>query len=149
MPNSVNNDHIALKDDGAARSLRAAQAILAVGSLYDTRGWNGTRPHYPNGPVVPIEGKVTCVRVYNNGSWAYEPRLPDEVYGSAEDEGWIAYNKTWRPGCALFVDGECVELGYLSPERAQAITDRLLAGKIEPTDFLKQNGASREVNHGS
>jgi hypothetical protein len=29
---------------------------------------------------------------------------------------WVEYNKRWRFGNALFIDGECVATGYLSPE---------------------------------
>ncbi len=44
-----------------------------------------------------------CVRVYGNGS-------SKEAHRDAKGrDSWLEYNKTYRPGCALFVDGEYQE----------------------------------------
>lgn len=62
----------------------------------------------------------TCVRVYVSGDRATE-RFPswDEV------EKWVQSNRTLRFGCALFVDGVCVERGYLCADHCKALESDL------------------------
>jgi hypothetical protein len=55
------------------------------------------------------------VRVYNNGDRVYKDLAPWEA------EIAIAYDKDHRPGCAVFIDGECKQAGYLDMERLVAI----------------------------
>lgn len=58
-----------------------------------------------------------CLRVYNNG---------DEVLEHTEDaDSWLDFNRRCRPGCALFVNGECKQTGYLSMDRCIAIGHRI------------------------
>ncbi|HON83759.1 MAG TPA: hypothetical protein PLI22_06475 [Caldisericia bacterium] len=38
---------------------------------------------------------------------------------------WLEYNQSYRPGAALFVNGECKQTGYLSKERCDKISERL------------------------
>ena len=45
-------------------------------------------------------------------------------------EAHIEYNKTMRPGRAFFVDGKCVNEGYLSTEECQAIEKEWLDNPI-------------------
>lgn len=67
-----------------------------------------------------------AVRVYPNGDYRRIELKDDEV------AGWLAYNKTYRFGNALFLDGACQAEGYLPPER---ITD--LEAKIKSGEFFK------------
>jgi hypothetical protein len=61
-----------------------------------------------------------CVRLYNDGSYVKEERTPKQV------EAWLAYNKTFRFGTALFVDGVCKETGvYISKERCDEFEKKL------------------------
>jgi len=48
---------------------------------------------------------TTVRRVYLNGD-----SVKEEVGAYLQD--WINYNRLYRPGCALLVDGVVVELGY-------------------------------------
>lgn len=43
----------------------------------------------------------------------------------------IEYNKTFRFGRALFVDGLCVNKGYLSKEKVNEWTDRIKTMNID------------------
>lgn len=45
----------------------------------------------------------------------------------------IHYNKTYRGGRALFVDGECVYPGYLSEEQVQYFKENIIP-QITPRD---------------
>ncbi|MEA8858828.1 hypothetical protein [Citrobacter freundii] len=60
-------------------------------------------------------GKIhLTVGVYNND---------DHVRNGVDEEhlqSHIKYNKDFRPGRALFVDGKCVHHGYLEKERCDA-----------------------------
>lgn len=46
-------------------------------------------------------------------------------------ESHIEYNKTWRWGRALFVDGVCVNQGYLSDEKVVEWTKRIAEMNID------------------
>jgi hypothetical protein len=37
----------------------------------------------------------------------------DDVSNYGDERAWLNYNRVWRPGCALFVDGKCVERGTI------------------------------------
>lgn len=56
-------------------------------------------------PPEPPETMFVCLRIYPNGEIKVEPRFERD-----KDE-WIEHNHKWRPGCALFLEGE-----YLAPE---------------------------------
>jgi hypothetical protein len=57
--------------------------------------------------------------VYNSGQRKHNGVHPAHLARHIE------YNKTMRFGRALFVDGKCVNLGYLSAERCAAIEEEL------------------------
>lgn len=59
------------------------------------------------------------VGVYNNNEYKYNIVLDEDL------ENHIEYNKTFRFGRALFVDGKCVNRGYLSDERIEEWTRRI------------------------
>ena len=50
-----------------------------------------------------------CVRVYNNGHKVVEHH--------ADERAWVDHNRTFRPGCALIVDGQVRATGYLGQVR--------------------------------
>lgn len=52
---------------------------------------------------------MRLTRVYNNGD-----RVTDL---HSHVEGWRAYNEANRPGCALFINGECIQRGYLNDQQ--------------------------------
>jgi len=63
--------------------------------------------------------------VYNNG---------DRKHNGVSSENLashIWYNQTMRFGRALFVDGFCLNRGYLTPERVKVIEDELQANPIK------------------
>lgn len=67
----------------------------------------------------------TCIRIYPNGKAKYTVR--DE----AGTEGWLKFNKEWRPGCALIVDGELVpETGDPADPELQALMELALSREI-------------------
>lgn len=63
--------------------------------------------------------------VYPNGSRKHN--------GVAEEDlnNHIGYNKMFRPGRALFVDGLCVHEGYLSKEECDRISTELLRYPVQ------------------
>jgi hypothetical protein len=64
-----------------------------------------------------------CVRVYANLSANHTRR------DKAGMKSWLDYNRTARPGCALFIDGRIAgpdDSGALSPVAIQAIEAALL-----------------------
>jgi hypothetical protein len=101
----------------------AARAIPAMTSeqrriVAPTRGIN---PTYRDMQPVNIPGYHCNVRVYPSLNWAFEPRTP------GDQKDYLEHNRTLRPGCAIFVDGELVEASWLEgqPEQAEAIARRL------------------------
>ena len=58
----------------------------------------------------PKNAKFKCVRVYLNGS------MQRSYWDGDSIDDWIEYNKGYRSGTALFVNGACVARGYLSEE---------------------------------
>lgn len=63
--------------------------------------------------------------VYNNGEWK------DNGVTSEHLASHIWYNLTMRPGRAFFVDGFCLNDGYLGSERTKAIEKELQANPIK------------------
>lgn len=59
------------------------------------------------------------VGVYKNNEYKYNIVLDRDL------EKHIEYNKTFRFGRALFVDGKCVNRGYLSDEQIEDWTRRI------------------------
>ena len=73
-----------------------------------------------------------CVRVYANGEARYTVR------DAAGLESWLTYNRRFRPGNALFVDG-CMpdpakDRGYLNEEQIAHVAETLAAEapRLEP-----------------
>lgn len=68
---------------------------------------------------------ITCCGVYNNG---------DKVFNGVYEEDLpfhIQYNKDFRFGRALFVEGKCVHKGYLTQERCDAIEVEIKDKKLD------------------
>lgn len=65
--------------------------------------------------------------VYNNGDRVHNGVDPDHL------DSHIEYNKVMRFGRALFVDGVCLNEGYLSKERCDAIVAELAANPVVMT----------------
>lgn len=59
----------------------------------------------------------TTVGAYKNGGYKVNG-VPDLFL-----EDHIEYNKTWRFGRALFVDGKCVYRGYLTKEECDKVEE--------------------------
>lgn len=59
------------------------------------------------------------VGIYNNNEYKYN------IVEDEDLEKHIEYNKTFRFGRALFVDGKCVHKGYLSDERIKEWEKRI------------------------
>ena len=89
----------------------------------------GVNPTYNDCTPEIIPGYHCNVRVYPSMNWAWEPR------SRADQADYLAYQRGYRPGCAVFVDGELVEASWLAndPEKAAAIAARLKDGK-DPCD---------------
>ena len=66
----------------------------------------------------------TTIGVYNGGDFKMNGVLPEHL------EAHIEYNKTWRFGRALFVDGKCVYKGYLDDERVKAFEQRIIKDNL-------------------
>ena len=58
----------------------------------------------------------TLVRVYNSGTRVIVDDATPEL---------VQYSIDFRPGCALFLDGEIVQTGYLGQERCEEIAREL------------------------
>lgn len=61
----------------------------------------------------------TTVGLYANGEYKINGVLPEHL------EAHITYNKTYRWGRSLFVDGKCVYNGYQSDEDVKAFEDKI------------------------
>lgn len=61
---------------------------------------------------IDPERIYTTVGVYNNDDYKVNGVKGEHL------EGHIEYNKKYRPGRALFVEGKCVHGGYLTHWRA-------------------------------
>ncbi len=69
----------------------------------------------------------TTIGVYANGDYKSNGVNPEHL------EEHIQYNKDYRPGRALFVDGVCVNQGYLSDEEVADWTEKLKDEKYKKT----------------
>lgn len=65
------------------------------------------------------------VGVYNSNDYKVNIVKPDHL------ENHIEYNKFWRFGRALFVDGNCVYEGYLSKEQIDSWTEKIANMKFD------------------
>lgn len=63
---------------------------------------------------------MILTRVYNSGHRAWV-----RVQTDAQMESEIAFNRSNRPGVALFREATCVEMGYLGAERCAEIAEEL------------------------
>lgn len=68
-----------------------------------------------------------CRRVYLNGDTAMEARL-DRDSPSPTLQGWHGYNRLYRPGCTLLVDGKIDTLGIGFKETDRPRLEELYAG---------------------
>lgn len=65
--------------------------------------------------------------VYNNGDRKHNGVFPEHL------KDHIEYNLTYRPGRAFFVDGKCLNTGYLGKERCDEIEKGLAAKPFPQT----------------
>lgn len=65
------------------------------------------------------------VGVYSNGYYKVNVVREEDL------EEHIEFNKTFRWGRALFVDGECVHQGYISGDMVKKWTKRISEMKID------------------
>ena len=104
-------------------------------------GWHDHRGFYDRGqddkkeipldklPDFPVLDVNHTRRVYNSGCYT------DNGVRKEHLADHITYNKEYRPGTALFVNGVCVNRGYLGRERCAEI-EKLIKGleiKVEPS----------------
>lgn len=61
----------------------------------------------------------TTIGLYSNGTFKMNGVEPDHL------QSHIEYNKTFRWGRSLFVDGKCVYKGYQSDEEVKAFEKRI------------------------
>ena len=71
-----------------------------------------------------FEKIITCVGVYPDGSKVFNGVLESDL------KTHIEYNKTFRPGRALFVDGECVHEGQCYKDRISIYKEEIKDIKI-------------------
>lgn len=67
------------------------------------------------------------VGVYSDGSRKWNGVTSENIAGH------IYYNLNMRPGRAFFVDGLCLNKGYLTPERCKEIEKELQDAAFRPT----------------
>lgn len=65
------------------------------------------------------KGKRRCVRIGSDGSQSVDVREPDVV------RQWVRFNQDFRPGTALFVDGDCVDRGSRTKEDCDQISAQM------------------------
>lgn len=85
-------------------------------------------------PDFPVLDVNHTRRVYNSGDYT------DNGVRKEHLKDHIEYNKKYRPGTALFINGVCVNLGYLGKERCAKI-EELIKGleiKITPSSLPYQ-----------
>lgn len=68
---------------------------------------------------------MISIRIYNSGSLTINNIRPEHI------EEHIEYNKTFRFGCALVVDGEIKNEGYLEKDRILSIVDSIDLSKYK------------------
>ncbi|AWD93307.1 hypothetical protein AB9_143 [Acinetobacter phage vB_AbaM_B9] len=62
---------------------------------------------------------AVSIRIYNSGSYVVNYVRPEDV------SDHIEYNKIMRFGCALVVDGNIENEGYLNKERIEEIISKI------------------------
>lgn len=86
------------------------------------RSIQAAEPTAPEAPgTAELPARLTIMRYYNNGDHVRQS------FPRAEALAQIEYSKRNRPGCALFIGCECVQVGYLGEERCAAISAELRA----------------------
>ncbi len=78
--------------------------------------FDGDKITFPEYPILDINH--SC-RVYNNDDKTFNGVAKEHL---AEH---IAYNKVFRPGTALFINGCCVNYGYLKEDRCSVISENI------------------------
>ncbi len=69
---------------------------------------------------------VTITRVYNNGD------IVRQTLTTERAEAELAYSMVRRPGCALFREADCIQVGYLGEARCIALSEQLKAANTIP-----------------
>lgn len=81
------------------------------------------------------------VRVYANGEIKFTKRTPEGIHG------WLEYNRSYRFGNALFVDGKLAspeDVGYLSPERIAQV-ERYLEANAQTLEKAEEDKFGPQV----
>ncbi len=98
----------------------------------------GVNPTYDDVRPQAIPGYHCNVRIYPSGNWTWEPR------SKADQEEYLEHNRTFRPGCAIFVDGELVAPSWLADRADEAAAiGRRLARHEAPCDARNQKRLAR------
>jgi hypothetical protein len=67
---------------------------------------------------------ISCIRYYPNGDYRREDRAPEDL------DYWISYNRDFRFGNSLFVEGKCVQRGVgFTEEECSAIEHAIANNK--------------------
>lgn len=69
------------------------------------------------------------VGVYTDDSYKHNIVAPEHL------EGHIYYNKVLRPGRAFFVDGKCVNAGYLSDDKIAEWTSKIASMSFNKSEI--------------
>lgn len=64
---------------------------------------------------------ISCIRYYPNGDYRREDRAPEDL------AFWISYNRDFRFGNSLFVEGKCVQRGVGFTEEECAEIEHAIA----------------------
>ncbi len=75
-------------------------------------------PPVAQGPIPEVKKGTkihTTIGVYPNGDFKTNGVAADHL------EDHIKYNRTWRPGRALIIDGEIIHLGYFDKEGLEKV----------------------------
>lgn len=70
---------------------------------------------------------IHTLGLYNNGDWKDNGVIRPNL------ENHIVYNFQFRPGRALFIDGICVNRGYIDEGRCADAEDRMAANPVVQT----------------
>lgn len=76
---------------------------------------------------------MISIRIYNSGSVTINNVRPEHI------EEHIKYNKTFRFGCALVVDGVIHNEGYLGVDRINSIVEEIDISKYSSFTELPYN----------
>ena len=71
----------------------------------------------------------TTIGVYLNGSYVCNGVKPEHL------NDHILFNKMYRPGRALFVDGHCIHKGYLTEDYIERFQKKIIEDNILSVNY--------------